>query len=78
MPSQTGPQPMDASPTFAMTMPFFWFTFLNSAAPAAMSPEPPTSALFGYTPNGVKKACIEPPRPRLKPGLRPKISASEP
>ena len=51
---------------------------LNSAAPAEMSPEPPTIALFGYTPNGGKNACIEPPRPRLKPALRPKISASAP
>ena len=78
MASQTGPQPIEASPIFAMTTPFLLFTFLNSAAPAAMSPEPPTSALFGYTPNGVKNACIEPPRPRLKPALRPKISASAP
>ncbi len=47
MASQVGPQPMDASPMLAITMPGFWFTFLKSAAPVAMSAEPPTMALFG-------------------------------
>ncbi len=47
MPSQTGPQPKEASPMFATTMPGFRFTRLNRAAPGAMEPDPPTTALFG-------------------------------
>ena len=78
MDSQTGPQPMDASPMFAITMPARRLMRLNSAAPVAMSAEPPTMALFGMEPNGVKKACMEPPRPRLKPALRAKVSATAP
>ena len=78
IPSQTGPQAKEASPILATTSPGFLLTFLYSAAPTAMSPEPPTIALFGYTPNGVKNACIEPPRPLLKPVLRANISASVP
>ena len=78
MPSQTGPQPMDASPMLAMTMPGWRLMRLKSAAPVEMSPEPPTMALFGMTPKGGKKACIEPPNPLLKPVILPKISASAP
>ncbi len=62
----------------AMTMPGFRLIRLNSAAPVAMSADPPTMALLGIEPKGVKKACIEPPRPRLKPSLRAKISARVP
>ena len=78
MASQTGPQPIDASPMLATTMPALRLMRLKSAAPVAMSAEPPTIALFGIEPKGVKKACIEPPRPRLKPALRAKISARVP
>ena len=78
MASQTGPQPMEASPMLAMTMPGLRLTRLNSAAPTAMSAEPPTMALLGMTPKGGKKACMEPPMPLLKPASRPKISASVP
>ena len=35
-------------------------------------------ALFGYMPNGVKKACIEPPSPLLNPLALAKISARAP
>ena len=62
----------------AITMPGLRLTRLNSAAPLAIGAEPPTMALLGIEPNGVKKACIEPPMPRLKPTLRAKISASVP
>ena len=51
---------------------------LNSAAPTAMSAEPPTMALLGIEPKGAKKACIEPPSPWLKPFSRAKISARVP
>ncbi len=78
MASHTGPQPMEASPMLAMTMPGCWLTRLNRAEPVAMSAEPPTMALFGMEPNGAKKACIEPPRPRLKPAFRAKVSATVP
>ena len=47
MPSHTGPQPNEASPIFATTIPGFRLTRLNSAAPGAIDPEPPTIALFG-------------------------------
>ena len=36
------------------------------------------SVVFGIDPNGVKKACIEPPMPRLNPALRANISARVP
>ena len=62
----------------AMTMPGLRLILLNSAAPTAMSAEPPTMALLGMLPNGAKKACMEPPMPLLKPFSRPKISASAP
>ena len=75
MPSHTGPQPNDASPMLHTTMPDLWFTALYSATPGAIEPEPPTMALFGNTPNGVKNACIEPPQPLLNPAIRAKISA---
>jgi hypothetical protein len=78
MDSQTGPQPMDASPMLATTMPGWWLIRLYRAAPCAIGAEPPTMALLGIEPNGVKNACIEPPMPRLKPVLRAKISASVP
>ena len=78
MPSQTGPQPIDASPMLPMTMPGLRLMRLNNAAPTEMSPLPPTIALFGMLPNGGKKACIEPPKPLLKPVSRAKISASVP
>ncbi len=76
--SQTGPHAEEPSPMFAITMPGRRLMRLNSAAPTAMSAEPPTMALFGMLPNGAKNACIEPPRPRLNPYARPKISASTP
>ncbi len=76
--SHTGPQPIEASPMLAMTMPGRRLIRLKSAAPVAMSAEPPTMALLGMQPKAGKKACIEPPRPRLKPSLRAKISASVP
>ena len=76
--SQVGPQPMEASPTFEITIPFFRFTFLNNAAPIAISAEPPTIALLGKIPKGGKNACIDPPNPRLNPFSRPKISAKAP
>ena len=47
MPSHTGPQPKEASPMLHTTMPGLRLTRLNSAAPGAMEPEPPTMALFG-------------------------------
>ena len=47
MPSQTGPQPNEASPMLQTTMPGLRLTRLNSAAPGAMDPEPPTMALLG-------------------------------
>ncbi len=78
MASQTGPQPDEPSPMFAITMPGLRLILLNSAAPTAMSAEPPTMALFGMLPKGAKNACIEPPRPLLKPFSRPKISARTP
>ena len=76
--SQTGPQPIEASPMLDTTMPPLRLMRLKSAAPVAMSAEPPTMALFGIEPKGVKKACMEPPRPRVKPDLRAKISARVP
>src|SRR5210317_1458978 len=76
--SQVGPQPMDASPTLEITMPDLRLHFLKRAAPMAMSAEPPTIALLGRIPKGVKKACIEPPRPRLNPLARPNTSANAP
>ena len=45
--SHTGPQPKEASPMLATTIPGFRLTRLNSAAPGAMEPEPPTMALLG-------------------------------
>ena len=78
MDSQTGPQPMDASPMFAITMPARRLMRLNRAAPVAISADPPTMALFGIDPKGVKKACMEPPSPRLNPALRAKVSATAP
>ena len=51
----------------AITMPGLRLTRLKSAAPVAISAEPPTMALLGMTPKGGKKACIEPPMPLLKP-----------
>ena len=59
-------------------MPFLRLTFLYRAAPTAIEPEPPTMALFGYIPKGVKNVCIDPPRPLLKPVVRAKISAIAP
>ena len=47
IPSHTGPQPKEASPMLATTMPGLRFTRLNSAAPGAIDPDPPTMALFG-------------------------------
>ena len=47
-------------------------TLLKKEAPMAISAEPPTIALLGKIPKGVKKACIDPPKPRLKPLARPK------
>jgi hypothetical protein len=47
MPSQTGPQANEASPMLQTTMPGLRFTRLNSAAPGAIEPDPPTTALFG-------------------------------
>ena len=47
MPSHTGPQPKEASPMLATTMPGFRFTRLYKAAPGAIDPEPPTMALLG-------------------------------
>ena len=47
IPSQTGPQPNDASPMLHTTMPGLRLTRLKSAAPGAIEPEPPTMALFG-------------------------------
>lgn len=76
--SQTGPHADEASPMLQTTMPLRLFTFLKIAAPTEMSAEPPTMALFGYTPNGVKNACIEPPIPLFSPASRPNISASVP
>ena len=76
--SQVGPQPAAASPMLATTMPGRRLQRLNSAAPAAIGAEPPTMALLGMLPKGAKKACIEPPRPRLRPVVRAKISASTP
>jgi hypothetical protein len=78
MPSHTGPQAEEASPMLATTIPGRRLTRLNIAAPTAMSPEPPTMALLGMEPKGAKKACMEPPMPRLKPVSRPKISARVP
>src|ERR1035437_5916512 len=78
IPSQTGPQPIEASPMLQTMIPDFLFIFLYRAAPTEISPEPPTIALLGYIPNGVKKACIDPPRPLLKPFSRANISASAP
>jgi hypothetical protein len=40
-----------------------------------MGAEPPTMALLGYTPKGMKNACIELPNPFANPFSRPKISA---
>jgi len=65
--SQTGPRAKAPSPMLPMTIPFLRLIFLNKAAPKAIEPEPPTMALFGMLPNGAKKVCIEPPRPREKP-----------
>ncbi len=76
--SQTGPQPIEASPMLTTTMPGRRLTRLNSAEPTAMSAAPPTMALLGITPKGGKKACIEPPMPMLKPLALAKISASVP
>ena len=59
-------------------MPFFLLINLYKADPKAMSADPPTIALFGIDPNGGKKACIEPPKPLLKPVCRAKISAKTP
>jgi hypothetical protein len=42
MPSQTGPQPNDESPILATTIPGRRLTRLNSAAPGAIEPDPPT------------------------------------
>ena len=78
MASHTGPQPIEASPMLAITMPGWRLIRLNSAEPVAMSAEPPTMALLGMEPNGAKKACMEPPRPRLKPALRANVSATVP
>ncbi len=76
--SQVGPQAEEPSPMLQMTMPGLRLMRLNSAAPVEMSEEPPTIALLGMLPNGAKNACIEPPKPRLKPVSRAKISASVP
>ena len=78
MPSHTGPQPIEASPMLAMTIPGWRLMRLKRPPPTAMSPDPPTMALLGITPKGGKKACIEPPSPLLKPVILPKISASAP
>ena len=61
-----------------MTIPGLRLINLNNAEPTAMSDEPPTKALLGIEPNGIKKACIEPPSPRLNPVSRAKISANVP
>ena len=60
------------------TSPFLLFTSLNSAAPVEISALPPTIALLGKDPKGIKKACIEPPRPLLKPVTLPNISERTP
>ena len=72
------PQLAAASPMLQTTMPGCRFTRLKSADPTEISADPPTMALFGKMPNGVKKACMEPPMPLLKPASRPNISASAP
>jgi len=51
------------SPMLQTTMPGFLLLSLKSAAPGAMLPLPPTMALFGKMPKGVKNACMEPPSP---------------
>ena len=62
---------MEPSPMLQMTIPGFWLTRLKSAAPVEIGALPPTIALFGKIPNGIKNACIDPPSPRLKPVWRP-------
>ena len=62
----------------AITILFFLCTLLYKAIPVAIGADPPTIALFGYIPKGVKKACILPPSPLLKPVCLPKISESKP
>lgn len=73
-PSQTGPQAMEPSPMLHTTMPGFLLLSLYRAAPGAMLPLPPTIALFGNMPNGVKNACIDPPSPWLKPFFLANVS----
>ena len=76
--SQINPHPVLPSPKLAKTILSEPVRRARKAAPTAMPAEPPTIALFGYAPNGVKKACIEPPIPLLNPTSRIKTSASMP